>query len=78
MISVKRQESGWTTKGEQGHARLEVFNILGEAVATLVNEEMNVGTYNTQWNARGVASGTYFYRLRAGDFVDTKKLLLLK
>jgi hypothetical protein len=55
-----------------------VFNILGEAVSTLVNEELNVGTYTTQWNGSGVASGVYFYRLIAEDFVDTKKLLLLK
>ncbi len=43
-----------------------------------VSEELNVGTYATQWNATGMASGVYFYRMRAGDFVDTKKLLLLK
>jgi len=61
-----------------GHVRLKVFNILGQVVTTLVNEELNVGTYTTQWNASGVASGVYFYRMRAGDFVDTKKLLLLK
>jgi len=61
-----------------GFVTLKVYNILGEAVATLVNEELNVGTYTTQWNASGVASGVYFYRLQAGDFVDTKKLLLLK
>ena len=61
-----------------GHARLQVFNILGEIVATLVNEELNVGTYTTQWDANGVTSGVYFYQLRAGTFVNTKKLLLLK
>jgi len=63
---------------QTGFVRLKVYNILGEAVATLVNEELNVGTYRTQWNASGVASGLYFYRLQAGDFVDTKRLLLLK
>jgi hypothetical protein len=61
-----------------GHVTLKVFNILGEVVATLVNEELNVWTYTTQWNAADAASGVYFYRLQAGDFVDTKKLLLLK
>jgi hypothetical protein len=61
-----------------GYVRMKVFNILGETVATLVNEELNVGTYTTQWNASSAASGVYFYRLQAGDFVDTKKLLLLK
>jgi len=58
--------------------RLKVFNILGEVVATLVNEELNVGTYTTQWDASGVTSGLYFYQMRTGNFVDTKKLLLLK
>ena len=61
-----------------GYVSLQVFNILGEEVAMLVNEELNVGTYTTQWDASGVTSGVYFYQLRAGTFVDTKKLLLLK
>jgi len=61
-----------------GYVRLKVLNVLGEVVATLVNEELNVGTYTTQWNASRMASGVYFYRLQTGDFVDTKKLLLLK
>ena len=63
-----------------------MFDISGEEVATLVNEELNAGTYITQWSASGVASGVYFYRLQTGDpsagsgqsFVDTKKLLLCK
>ena len=67
-----------------GYVTLKVFNILGEAIAALVNGELNVGTYTTQWNASGVASGIYSYRLQAGDpsagsgqsFVDMKKLLL--
>jgi hypothetical protein len=61
-----------------GYVMLQVFNILGEVVATLANEELNVGTYTTQWNAADVTSGVYFYRLQAGAFVETKKLLLLK
>ena len=63
---------------QTGFVRLKVYNILGEVVATLVNEKLNVGTYTTQWNASGLASGLYFYRLQAGEFVDTKKLLLLR
>ena len=57
---------------------LKVYNVLGKVVATLVNEELNVGTYTTQWNASGVASGIYFYRLKVRGFVQTKKLVLLK
>ena len=60
------------------YVSLKVFNMLGEVVATLVDEELNVGTYTTQWNASSVASGIYFYRLQAGEFAATKKLLLLK
>ena len=61
-----------------GYVMLQVFNILGEAVATLVNEELNVGTYTTQWNASDATSGVYLYRLQANEFLDTKKLLLLR
>jgi len=76
------------------YVTLKVFNVLGEVLATLLNEELNVGTYTTQWNASGMASGIYFYRVQArptdggqaGDpsagsghsFVATKKLLLLR
>jgi photosystem II stability/assembly factor-like uncharacterized protein len=63
---------------QTSHVTLRVYNMVGEEVAALVNEELNVGTYTTQWNASSVASGIYFYRLQAGDFLDTKKLLLLK
>jgi hypothetical protein len=57
---------------------LKVFNILGQEVATLVNDEMPRGTHAVTWDAQGVAAGVYFYRLEAGSFIETKKLLLLK
>ena len=63
---------------QASHTPLKVYDVVGEEVATLVNEESNVGTHTTQWNATDMASGVYFYRLQAGDFVDTKKLLMLK
>ena len=59
-------------------ATLKVYNSLGEDVATLVSRQLVTGTHETEFNASGLASGTYFYRLQAGDFVETKKLLLLK
>jgi hypothetical protein len=56
---------------------LKVFDVLGREVTTLVNEEMRAGKYERAFDAGGLASGAYFYRLRSGEFVQTKKLLLL-
>ncbi|MGE5806963.1 MAG: T9SS type A sorting domain-containing protein [Ignavibacteria bacterium] len=44
----------------------------------MVNEELPAGSYKYQWNASGLASGVYFYRLQAGNFIDTRKLILMK
>jgi hypothetical protein len=57
---------------------LKVFNIIGQEVVTLVNEEQKAGYRSVEWNASNVASGVYFYRLDAGSFTNVKKLLLLK
>jgi hypothetical protein len=57
---------------------LKVFDGLGREVATLVSEELSAGSYARQWNADGLASGVYFYRLQAGSFIETKKLILLR
>jgi len=63
---------------KESRVLLKVFNILGQEVATLVDEVKRPGRYSVQWNAGNVASGMYLYRLRAGEFVKTKKLVLLK
>jgi len=60
------------------HVTLKVYNVLGQEVATLVNEEMKPGSYEVTWDASGVASGIYFYRLQAGSFAETRKLVLLR
>ena len=57
---------------------IKVYDILGREVATLVNVQKVTGNYEVQFNAAKLASGVYFYRMQAGDFVETKKLLLLK
>jgi 2',3'-cyclic-nucleotide 2'-phosphodiesterase (5'-nucleotidase family) len=57
---------------------LIVYDILGNEIATIVNEELPVGTYKYTWDASGLASGVYFYKLQAGNFVETKKLILLR
>jgi len=63
---------------EAGFISLKVYNLLGEVVATLVNEDKPVGTYELTWNAENLSSGVYFYRLQAGSFVESKKMILLK
>jgi hypothetical protein len=57
---------------------LKVFDLLGREVATLVNERLQPGSYETTFDGSGLASGVYLYRLKAGGFVETKKLLLLR
>ena len=57
---------------------LKVFDLLGRDVANIVSEEMQPGNYSRQWNASDLPSGIYFYRLQAGSFAETKKLILLK
>ncbi len=57
---------------------LKIYNILGEELATLVSKKMNGGKNKYDWNASGLASGMYLYRLEAGEFGETKKMLLLK
>ena len=60
------------------HVTLSVFNMVGEEITTLVFGEFGPGNYTTRWDAEGIASGVYFYRIQAGDVVETKKLLLLR
>jgi len=55
-----------------------VYDILGREIAKLVNENLKPGSYETQWNASGLATGVYFYRLTAGDFTTIKKMVVLK
>lgn len=57
---------------------LKVYNILGQEVATLVNEAMKPGTYEVNWSASGTSSGVYLYRLQAGEFVETRQMILVK
>ncbi|WP_456429951.1 T9SS type A sorting domain-containing protein, partial [Rhodocaloribacter sp.] len=60
------------------HVTLEVFDMLGRRVATLVNEVQKAGRYTIRFEAGDLASGVYFYRMRAGSFVETHKMILLK
>jgi hypothetical protein len=57
---------------------LKVYDVLGREVTTLVNERQELGAHQVNWQASCIASGVYFYRLQAGSFVETKKLILLR
>ena len=62
----------------RSHVSLSVFNILGQRAAELVNGEKEPGVYNVKFDATGLASGVYLYRIQTGNFVLTKKLVVLK
>jgi sugar lactone lactonase YvrE len=70
MVEYQIKKSGFMT--------IKVFNTLGCEVKTLVNEYQHPGTHTVEWKAFGVPSGIYFCRLKAGNFTQTKKLLLIK
>jgi hypothetical protein len=61
-----------------GKVSLKVFNVLGREVAELVNEVQSAGKFNIIFDGSKFSSGVYFYQLRGGSFVETKKLVLLK
>jgi hypothetical protein len=68
---LRAEERGWSTI-------LKVYDILGNEVATLVNEEKPSGYYEINFNASGLASGMYFYKLQAENYSETKKMILLR
>ncbi|MCB0749642.1 MAG: T9SS type A sorting domain-containing protein, partial [Ignavibacteriae bacterium] len=60
------------------NVELKIYDSLGREVATLVNEIKPPGNYETNFNASQYSSGVYYYQLKAGDFVQSKKMVLLK
>ncbi|NWG28081.1 MAG: T9SS type A sorting domain-containing protein [Ignavibacteriaceae bacterium] len=64
--------------GHSSFVTLKVYDILGNKVATLLNEVKQPGTYEVDFNAADLSSGTYFYKLQAGSFIETKKMILLR
>jgi hypothetical protein len=63
---------------ENSYVTLKVFDILGNEVANLVNDELTAGEHEVQFNGEGLSSGIYFYQLESADFLQTKKMLLIK
>jgi len=64
---------------ELDQIELSIYNILGEKVSLLVNEQQNAGSHTVQWDATGFASGVYFYNLKTGNgFSETKKMILMR
>ena len=57
---------------------LSIYNILGQKVATLVSEKQKAGMHTVEWDASGMASGVYYYRLVTKNYVATKKLIILR
>ncbi len=66
------------TLNESAQVKLEVFNMIGQKVATLVNAKQSAGNYNFTFEANGLTSGMYFYRIEAGSFSDVKRMTLIK
>ena len=63
---------------EGGNVSLKIFNTLGEEVAELVNEYQQANTYMVNFNGENLSSGIYFYQIRAGEYTETKKMVIIK
>ena len=63
---------------ETGIITLKIYDVLGREVITLVNEELSAGKHEVIFDASQFSSGIYFYQLKAGSFVQTKKMILIK
>ena len=63
---------------KSGLVTLRIFDLLGREIATLVNEEKASGSYTEEFDGSNLPSGTYFYRMESGTFIETKKMMLMK
>ena len=63
---------------KESHVTMKIYNILGQEVKTLINETKKPGSYHLNFNASSLASGVYIYRIKAGEFTSTKKMMLIK
>ena len=63
---------------QQGFVTIKIFDVLGREVATLVNEEKPIGKYEVDFSSKGFASGVYIYRMKVNEFIESKKMILLR
>ncbi|MHB1687480.1 MAG: T9SS type A sorting domain-containing protein [Ignavibacteriaceae bacterium] len=63
---------------KESFVTLKVYDILGREVVSLINEEKQSGKYQVTFNANNLSSGIYFYRIKAGEFIQTERLILLR
>ncbi len=63
---------------QEAYVTLKIFSVLGKEVAALIDRRMNAGTHQVEWKPAGLSSGVYFYRIETSNFIETKKLVLLK
>jgi flagellar hook assembly protein FlgD len=61
-----------------GFVSIKIYDINGREIETIVNGHLNQGTYEVEWNASNYPSGVYYYTMTAGEFKDTKKMIVLK
>jgi photosystem II stability/assembly factor-like uncharacterized protein len=66
------------TVGSRQFVTIKIYDLLGREIATLINEEKPAGEYKVEFNAANLPSGIYFYRIKAGSYINTKKMVLLK
>jgi hypothetical protein len=61
-----------------GLVKIAIYDVLGNQVAVIINENLNVGNYKSDFNAYELSSGIYFYKMFSGEFKETKKMILIK
>ncbi len=77
-VTIIRYSIPSDVRGQTSDVKLVVYDILGNEVATLVNEKQNAGSHSVEWDAVNYPSGIYYYRIFSGNFTDTKQMILVK
>ena len=78
MIRFQIPQSPFTKGDKGGFVMLKIYDLLGREVETLVNEEKPAGSYEVTFDRKNLSSGIYFYKLQSGNFVETKRMLMIK